>query len=289
MGRAKDVARKILLTGGSGLVGRTLVPLLEGRYAVQHFDRVDPGDGHSCVIGDLCDAEAVTNACRGMDAIIHVAALHGRAWAEAGDEAGFRVNVLGTMNILEGARLAGARRVVYTSSIWATGHGANPPYLPIDEDLPREAAELYGLTKTLGEGMCRYITANGGPSTICLRPGGILPADASAAQRVGLLGASVDVRDVAQAHLLALEAPDGLRHGVFCITAESPLCCLAPDAWRADPVGSLDRIVPGVAAATAAGRLSLPVVHEWYSIARARRVLGYAPRHNYDLTLYGEG
>ncbi|MBM4083095.1 MAG: NAD(P)-dependent oxidoreductase, partial [Planctomycetes bacterium] len=126
--------RKVLLTGGSGLVGRTLAPMLRERWDVTHFEAKDPGDGLPCVLGDLRDSKAVAAACKGMDAVLHVAALHGKAWAQAGDDVGFGVNVIGTKNILEGAAKSGVKRVVFTSSIWATGHGPNPPYLPIDEE-----------------------------------------------------------------------------------------------------------------------------------------------------------
>ena len=152
--------QKVLVTGGGGLVGRTITPLLERSYSVTHLDLKDPDDGLPFIQGDLRDSRAVAEACEGMDAVLHVAALHGKAWAAAGDDTGFEVNVTGCKNILEGAAKAGVRRVVFTSSIWATGHGdPSPEYLPIDEELPRKPAELYGLTKQLGEEMCAYASA----------------------------------------------------------------------------------------------------------------------------------
>jgi len=272
----------ILLTGGTGLLGRALAPLLADNYQIVHLDLMNPADGNPYIKADLCDAVAVEQACQGVAAIIHAGALHGRRWAEAGDDAGFCVNVLGTKNILEGARKAGVRRVVYTSSIWATGHGPNPPYLPIDEQLPREPMELYGLTKKLGEQMCQYASANYGISTICLRPGGILPADAAPGTRIGLLSAAVDVRDVAQAHLLALEAPADMLHETFCITADSPLCCISAEDWATNPASALERESPGMAQLVASNRLRPASIREWYSIEKARRLLGYQPQHNFD-------
>ena len=274
----------VLLTGGSGLVGRTLAPMLRAKYEVTHFDVVDPGDGLRSIVGDLRDSEAVAQACQGMDAVLHVAALHGRTWAEAGDDVGFEVNTISTKNILEGAVKADVKRVVFTSSIWATGHGSPPPpYLPIDEQLPREPAELYGLTKTLGEQMCRYATANHGLSTICLRPGGISPADLYAPNKIGYLAGGVDVRDVAQAHVLALEAPDDMMHEAFVITAESPLCDVDPEAFQTNPAATLDRVVPGVAKLTAEGKLELQPSFEWYTVEKAKRLLGYDPQYNFAI------
>jgi nucleoside-diphosphate-sugar epimerase len=276
--------KQVLVTGIGGLVGRTLAPMLTDDYEVTGFDVQDPALDVPCITGDLRDSEAVAEACQGMDAVIHVAALHGQAWREAGDDTGFEVNVVGTKNVLEGAGRARAERVVFTSSIWATGHGAPAPdYLPIDEDLRRQPAELYGLTKTLGEQMCRYATAQHGMSTICLRAGGIRPADAyGPGQTVYMIG-GVDVRDVARAHVLALQAPERLRHEVFVITAESPLCRVDPEAYAEDPVAALDAVVPGVAELVEQGELDVPAAAEFYTVARAARILGYRPEFNFTV------
>ncbi|MHB1355016.1 MAG: NAD-dependent epimerase/dehydratase family protein [Anaerolineae bacterium] len=280
---------RILLTGGSGLLGRYLAALLRGRAQVTHFDLADPGDGLPWIKGSLCDAQAVEVACQGQDVVIHAAALHGPAWQVAGDHTGFEVNVMGTHNILEGARKGGAWRVVYTSSIWATGHAPAPaPYLPIDEALPREPLELYGLTKKLGENMCLFATERYGISTICLRPGGICREDAPPQARLSHLFGTVDVRDVATAHLLALDAPDTMRHERFVITASSPLCQIAPTRFFADGSGVLEQLFPGFGRRVAEGLFTLPAHSvEWYSIAKATSLLGYWPRYGFGLSADG--
>ncbi len=276
--------KNVLLTGGCGLVGRTLVPMLKGKYQVTHFEVKDPGDGLPFIKGDLLNSNAVAKACGGMDAVVHIAALHGKAWNDAGDDAGFDVNVTGTKNILEGAVKAGVKRVVFTSSIWANGHGKPAPaYLPIDEELRREPAELYGLTKILGEEMCRYAAARHAISTIVIRPGGISPAEQYDSRKAGYLTAVVDVRDVAHAHVLALEAPGEMMHEVFNITADSPLCKLKPAAFRRDPVAALESVAPGAGELVLKGSLEVSPDWEWYSIEKAKRLLGYKPKYNFSL------
>ena len=282
--QSQEARDKVLLTGGGGLVGRRIAALLRDRCQVTHFDASDPGDDLPWIAGDLCDAAAVEAACRGQDVVIHVAALHGRAWQEAGDHAGFQVNVMGTHNILEGARAGGAWRMIYTSSIWATGHAPVPaPYLPIDEELPREPFELYGLTKVLGEQMCRFTAQRYGLSTICLRPGGICAEDAPLQTRFNHLYGCVDVRDVAQAHVLALDAPARMQHETFVITADSPLCAIQATQFFADRMGVLESLYPGIARTIREGAIRVPAQAEWYTIEKARRLLGYAPRHTFEL------
>ncbi len=274
---------KVLLTGGNGLVGRTLTPMLSGKFDVTHFDVSDPADGRPFIQGDLRNAKQVGEACAGMDAVVHVAALHGEAWQQAGDDTGFEVNVLGVKHILEGAMACGVKRVVFTSSIWATGHGSPPPaYLPIDENLPRQPAELYGLTKRLGEQMCAYATEKSSLSTIALRPGGIRPPDAYAPDDPAYLTGCVDVRDAARAHVLALEAPNAMAHEVFVITADSPLSQVDADAFRAEPAKTIDRVVSGAAKRIADGRLKIGPNAEWYTVEKGKKLLGYHPRFNFD-------
>ncbi|MCD6361413.1 MAG: NAD(P)-dependent oxidoreductase [Armatimonadetes bacterium] len=275
---------RVLLTGGGGLVGRRLAPLLRERHEVTHFDVRDPGDGLPCVEGDLRDAELVREACRGMDVVVHVAGIHGPAWRELGDHALFEINVTGTYNILQGAAQAGVRRVVFTSSIHATGRAPMPPpYLPVDEELPREPLDVYGLSKQLGERMCRYVAQVHGLSVIRLRPGWIAPEDADMPRQFTKVFYGVDVRDVAQAHALAVEAPADVRDEVMLVTAASPLCGVPAERYFADPAGTLERFYPGIRAMLEAGTLALPGQQEWHSIERARRLLGYRPRHNFEL------
>ena len=278
-----DNSKKILLTGAGGLVGSRISKLLQGRD-VTHFELSDPGDGFPCIEGNLCDAQAVEQACRGMDAVIHVAGLHGKTWADAGDHAGFEMNVMGTQNILEGARKGGVSRVVFTSSLWAAGHlPVPPPYLPIDENLPREPFEIYGLTKKLGEQMCRYATERYGLSTICLRPGGIQPEDAPFERKLSLLLSGIEVRDVARAHVMALDADPSIRHETLVIGPDNPLCGIHPTQFFTDPLGCLDELFPGIRRLLEDSQINVGSRAEWCTYDKAKRLIGYNPEHNFEL------
>jgi hypothetical protein len=71
---------------------------------------------------------------------------------------------------------------------------------------------------------------------------------------------------------------------VFIITADSPLARVDPAAYRRDPAGTLDSVVPGAAALVEAGDLQLDPNAEWYTVEKAKRVLGYRPEYNFALT-----
>ena len=275
---------KVLLTGGSGLVGKRLAPMLAERYEVTHFEMRDPGDELPWIEGDLLDHEAVGAACEGMGAVMHVAAIHGPNWRKLGDHAMFEINVMGTQNVVDAAVRAGVRRLVFTSSISATGHGQGvpPAYLPIDEDIPREPADLYGQSKALGEQICRFAIERYGLSVFMLRPGFICDESVAFPDTMRLLSCMVDVRDVASAHIAALEC-DSVHHGAFLVTADNPLADVEPLRFFGDRRGCLEELYPGIGAFIDDGSLDPMRIDEWYTIARSREVLGWQPEHNFEL------
>jgi nucleoside-diphosphate-sugar epimerase len=189
------------------------------------FDRAD---GH-----DILDAAAVARAAEGCAAVIHLAALLGRPGETAADI--MTVNVTGTWNVLAAARAAGARRVVNVSSVNALGifsGNGTPDYLPVDDAHPPRPTTSYGVSKRLGEEMCRCFTRDSGIATICLRPPWVVDAPRKAAELARRAadaaaewtpfweyGAWIDVRDLAEAVHAALTCPDP-RHLTALVIAD---------------------------------------------------------------------
>lgn len=154
-----------LITGGTGLIGASLAEKLLARgERVVLFDlapaewRIAPlrpgaGDRLGVMRGDVTSVVELLDAVRatGATAIVHLAYVLG-AESNANPEQAARVNILGTTNVLEAARLGGARRVLLASSIAVYGaDGDYPPAaLPLREDAALHVARglpLYGAGK----------------------------------------------------------------------------------------------------------------------------------------------
>ena len=163
----------VFVTGGSGFLGRNLLPHLRERgHAVKALARSDAAaravsdSGAEPVRGDLDDPSLLVDALRGCDAVIHAAAKV-EDWGRWEDFV--RLNVDGTKSLLEAARAGGVRRFVHvsTESVLLDGN----PLRGVDESHPRPAKTMgmYGRSKALAEEA--VIAANGpGLETVVVRP-----------------------------------------------------------------------------------------------------------------------
>src|SRR6202522_3393982 len=168
----------ILVTGGAGFVGATLVRRLAASgYRVRVFDNLSTGDeAHlagvdaELVKGDIRDADALDDALKGLDAVIHLAAA-GSVVGSIDDPFGnFESNVLGTFRVLDAARRAGVARTVQASTGGALIGDATPP---VDErSLPRPLSP-YGASKLAGEGYAHAFAKTYGMRTVAVRFGNV--------------------------------------------------------------------------------------------------------------------
>ncbi len=216
---------KIALTGATGFIGSRVAKLLRAR-----------GDEVVCVVrtpakakeladigctlvkGDILDKPSLAAAFAGCEGVIHMAAsyelgLTGKRKTEAG-----QFNLDGTRNALEAARDAGAKRIVYTSSLVVYGYARKSP--PIVEGDPIGATHptFYSQSKAQAHDIAKELARAGAP-IIIVQPGAVLgPRDHSSMRFVfgafarGLplpLGDSVygmiDVDECARGHVLALD------------------------------------------------------------------------------------
>ena len=151
---------KILVVGGAGFIGSHIVDqlLAENPTEVRVFENLVRGKKHSIanalkdprvklIEGTITDFPALQKAAEGVDGVFHLAAL----WlGECVNEPrkAIEVNVVGTFNVMEAARLAGVKRIVYSSSASVYGNALSTP---MTEEHPFNNRTMYGATKIAGE------------------------------------------------------------------------------------------------------------------------------------------
>jgi len=235
---------RILVVGGAGYVGSTSVErLLEAGHEVVVYDNLSSGhrsavpDGARLVVAEIADRLRLEHLLRdGVDAVLHCAArsLVGESMADPGLY--YRTNVAGGVSLLEAMKHTGVTRLVYSSSAAVYGE---PRRVPIAEADRTQPINPYGETKLAFEGAMRWFCAAHDFRAISLRYFNVAGATerngedhdpethlvplvlrvaAGEATHVQIFGQDyptpdgtcirdfVHVRDLAEAHLLALEA-----------------------------------------------------------------------------------
>jgi UDP-glucose 4-epimerase len=162
-----------LITGVAGFIGSHLADALLARGdRVRGFDNLSTGKrenvprGVDFIVGDLADADAIAKACQGVDAILHQAALPSVPRSVKNPRPSHVSNVDGTFNLLEGARSAGIKRVIYAASSSAYG---NQPGFPRVETMLPQPLSPYAAQKLAGELYMQSYCRVFGMETICLR------------------------------------------------------------------------------------------------------------------------
>jgi len=292
-------ARRALVTGGGGFIGGHLVERLvaEG-WSVRVLDDFSTGresnlaavgDRIDLVRGDMRDADVLAKALAGVEVVFHQAALPSVPLSVAEPVRTHSVNAGGTVCVLQCAREAGVRRVVYAASSSAYGDSEE---LPKHEEMPANPRSPYALQKYSGEVYCGLYTRLYGLETVSLRYFNVFgprqnPASDYAAVvplfiRAGLEGEppvihgdggqSRDftyVDDAVRANLLAADAP-GAAGALINVAAGARTS--VGELWRAirEILGSDLEARHGAARAG-------DVRHSLADLSRARRLLGYEP------------
>ncbi len=170
------MTRRALVTGGAGFIGSHLVDrLLAEGWQVSLLDDFSSGreaniahlDGQAQVVrGDLRDGELLAHLLPGVEVVFHQGAVPSVPRSVAEPVRTNDVNVTGTLGLLEAARSAGVRRVVFASSSSAYG---DTPVLPKVESMPPCPLSPYALQKYAGERYCQLFHRLYGLETVALR------------------------------------------------------------------------------------------------------------------------
>ncbi|MEO7422154.1 MAG: NAD(P)-dependent oxidoreductase [Ornithinibacter sp.] len=276
---------RVAVTGGSGKLGRHVVTRLRasGHDVVNLDSHGERWTGWMSV--DLSDYGQVVDALGGAygeqpaaDAVVHLAAIPAPGLHP--DVVTFRNNMVSTFNVLHAAVRLGITRVVIASSETVLGipFDTSPPYLPVDEDYPARPESVYSLAKHLEETMavelCRWhpelsITALRFSNVMDVEDYADFPAyDSDPDLRRWNLWGYIDGRDGAHAVEQALAvAASGFERFVIA----------SPDTVMSRSSADLvAEVFPEVEVRRELGE------HETLlSIDKARRLLGYDPRHSW--------
>ncbi|NTE55656.1 NAD(P)-dependent oxidoreductase [Agrobacterium tumefaciens] len=273
---------RIVLTGSSGRVGRAIFRALAGRHDVTGMDRAPFSTTH--IVGDFADAALLRSAFEQADAVIHTAALHAPHVGMVPDAEFQRINVEGTRMVAQAAMAAGVPRLVFTSTTALYGRTVSAGSCTfIDEETPPRPKSIYHRTKLEAE---RMLEEMAGPhlAVRVLRMSRSFPepADVMAAYR---LHRGVDMRDVADAHVLALtNAGDDFQR--YIISATTPFSADDCDSLAKDAASVLRQRTPALAEAFAQRGWTLPAtIDRIYSPARAAAGLGWTSRFGFGEVL----
>ena len=291
---------KILVTGSSGHLGEALVRVLsEQEHELVGLDILN--SAYTDVVGSIADRETVRRCMAGVDAVVHSATLHKPHVASHGRTEFIATNIAGTLNLLEEAVAANVSRFVFTSTTSAFGRALTPsegePAAWITEDVAPIPRNIYGATKRAAEDLCELIARDYGLPCLILRTSRFFPEPddrddvraAYADQNIKvneLLYRRVDLEDVVSAHLLALERAPALGFGRYIISATTPFTREDLSAIRTDLRSVVRRLFPDFDDVfQVRGWQMFPAIERVYVNERARRELGWSPRHDFRYAL----
>ncbi|MXQ06493.1 NAD-dependent epimerase/dehydratase family protein [Alphaproteobacteria bacterium GH1-50] len=283
---------RILFTGGTGKAGRHVIPyLMDQGHSVLNIDlKPLELDGVANRLADITDLGQMVDVMSGyrdfddldegrmgFDAVVHFAAVP-RILLNSDAEC-YRVNTLGTYNVIDAALKTGVKKIIFASSETTYGICFNrgerlPEYLPVDEEHPTIPEDSYAMSKVVNEVTARSFQLRSGADIYGLRINNVIEpheyaqnfpayvADPSLRRRN--IFAYIDARDLGLMVQRCL-VTDGLGYEVFNVANADPSVALSTSEI-------VSRYYDGVPMKRELGE------HETvYDITKARRLLGYEP------------
>jgi nucleoside-diphosphate-sugar epimerase len=284
----------VLVTGGAGFIGGHIAEtLLSQGYGVRILDReASATAGADSVRADVRDRESVERAMEGAEFVFHQAAQVAILRSIQDPTETNEINVAGTLNVLDAARKANVRKVVFASSSSVYGNVPEEE-LPIREDRVLSPLSPYAASKLAAEHYCRVYGEVYGLPTICLRYLNVYgPRQSPDSPYAAAIPRFIDtitkggrptvygdgrqtrdfvfVKDVVQANLLAMESD--VRNGVFNVGTGVPVTLN-------ELIGKIGGLAGRVVAPLHSPARPGDIRHSVSDITRIRDALGYRPRY----------
>jgi UDP-glucose 4-epimerase len=291
---------RILVTGSSGHLGEALMRTLKGTSHIVSGMDIIPS-AFTSLVGSISDRQFVKQCLIGVEAVLHTATLHKPHVASHNHQDFIDTNITGTLNLLEEAVRNGVKSFVFTSTTSTFGDALTPapgkPAAWITEDIVPLPKNIYGVTKTAAEELCRLFHRNYEMACIILKTSRFFPEEDDQktirdAYEDGNIKANeflyrrVDLEDVVSAHMLAVEKAPAIGFNRYIISATSPFSIDDLYDLHRDAPGIVKRIFPEYQQVYA--RLAwkmFPLIERVYVNERARKELGWLPKYDFRYVL----
>ena len=273
---------KVLVTGSSGRLGRSVVELLRSKNIQCIGMDLLPSDTTD-VLADIRDKNDILKITKGVGHVIHTAAVHGRHMDMNMPRSEFvETNIMGTLNLLEESVEAGVKSFIYTSSTSVYGKSMEDTSSAVwvDEELPAIPRDIYDITKLAGENLCKDFFEKEGLNGCVLRVSRFMeePENSIANYR---LYRGLDERDGALAHWLALHKRFK-SFEIFNISNETPFTKADLIDLKTDPRKVILRYYPKCEEIYNKRQWTFPQsIDRVYAIDKAKRMLDYRPVNNF--------
>ncbi len=291
---------KLLVTGSSGHLGEALVRALKsGNHEVIGIDRIPSLFTNG--VGSITDRDFVRAYMKGVQAVFHTATLHKPHVSSHDRQQFIDTNITGTLNLLEESVENNVQSFIYTSTTSTFGDALTPdpgsPAAWITELVTPIPKNIYGVTKMAGEDLCQLFHRNQGLACIVLKTSRFFPEEDD--QKLvrdnyedmnikanEFLYRRVDIEDVVNAHLLAMNKAASVGFNRYIISADTPFNQSDLSELFRDAPGVVKRLIPGYETVyLQKGWKMFPVIDRVYVNEKAKKDLGWRPDNNFQRIL----
>ncbi|WP_164110170.1 MULTISPECIES: NAD-dependent epimerase/dehydratase family protein [Sphingobacterium] len=277
---------KILVTGSSGRLASVVVDHLRSLgHKVIGIDIIAHPATDELI--DILDIEAVENITKGVDAIVHTAAIHGKHYDLNYPRSVFiDVNIKGTLNLLNAAVKNGVKKFIYTSttSIYGSAMNDDTQAVWVDETLREQPRDIYDITKQCCEQLCKDFFYKEKLETAVLRVARFLPEDENLTINHRLYR-GLDERDGAHAIQLAL-IHNFKEFEIFNISSGSPFNAEDLHELKFHPLEVILKYYPEARGIYKSKGWTFPnSIDRVYRCDKARNAFGYIPKYTFEFLL----